>query len=193
MLASYRWHRLLALPIALFVALALVAITGGPSSATTHSTKAGLGASATHKVVVKKHTKAERRETRRQLRLKEIRKAIRVAAAQKGDRYRYGGTGPGSFDCSGLTQYSFKRAGVRLPRTSGAQYAALRHISKRHLKKGDLVYFARGGHVYHAAIYWGKRHGHRLILHASRPGTPVGVSKIWTSGYRAATARIKKA
>lgn len=188
MLASHRWQRIAALPIALFVALALIATTSGRSSATEHSTT-----KATTIAHANKHlSKAERHVRKHKRSLKKMKKAVRVAARQKGDHYRYGGTGPGAFDCSGLTQYSFKRAGVHLPRTAGAQYSHLRHIAKRHLKKGDLVYFRSGGHVYHAGIYWGKKHGHKRILHASRPGTPIGVSRIWTSKYHAATTRIEK-
>lgn len=48
--------------------------------------------------------------------------ALRIAASKKGSPYKYGATGPYRFDCSGLTLYSFKRAGKRLPRTAAAQY-----------------------------------------------------------------------
>ena len=62
--------------------------------------------------------------------------------------------------------YAFKKAHLRLPRTSDGQARALRHIPRSHLKRGDLVFFHHGGNVYHAAIFLKKSHGKRIILHA---------------------------
>ena len=56
-------------------------------------------------------------------------KALQIAASKKGAPYRYGATGPKRFDCSGLTLYSFKKAGKKLPRTAAQQYNKTRHIS----------------------------------------------------------------
>lgn len=49
-------------------------------------------------------------------------KALKIAASKKGAPYRWGATGPSRFDCSGLTLYSFKKAGKKLPRTAQQQY-----------------------------------------------------------------------
>jgi cell wall-associated NlpC family hydrolase len=49
-------------------------------------------------------------------------KALRIAASKKGSPYQWGATGPRSFDCSGLTLYSFKKVGKKLPRTAAQQY-----------------------------------------------------------------------
>ena len=84
---------------------------------------------------------------------KQVQRAATVALQQVGDPYRYGATGPGSFDCSGLMQYSFRKAGVRLPRTSSAQARWARHIPKSKLRRGDLMFFTNGGGVYHAAMF----------------------------------------
>src|SRR5690348_3159590 len=54
-------------------------------------------------------------------------KAVAVAKKQVGDPYRYGATGPGSFDCSGLVQYAWKKAGVKLPRVAASQFARIRN------------------------------------------------------------------
>jgi cell wall-associated NlpC family hydrolase len=105
--------------------------------------------------------------------------AMRVALAQRGDPYRYGATGPGAFDCSGLTQFSYRRAGRSIPRTTDQQKAGLRAISKSDKRKGDIILFVNGGNAYHAAVYI----GNGRIVHASRSGTPVKVDPIWTSSY----------
>ena len=105
--------------------------------------------------------------------------AMRVALAQRGDPYRYGATGPNAFDCSGLTQYSYRRAGRSIPRTTDEQKAGLRAVSHAAKRRGDIILFTHGGNAYHAAIYI----GHGRVVHASRPGTPVKVARIWTSAY----------
>ncbi|MFE7120445.1 C40 family peptidase [Streptomyces sp. NPDC057654] len=103
-------------------------------------------------------------------------KALRVAASKKGSPYRYGATGPYRFDCSGLTLYSFKRAGKRLPRTAAGQYNRARHVSASSRKGGDLVFFHSRGGVYHVGIYAGSGR----IWHAPKSGTVVRLEKIWS-------------
>ncbi|MGP4004459.1 C40 family peptidase [Streptomyces sp. 8N706] len=103
-------------------------------------------------------------------------KALKVAASKKGSPYRYGAAGPHRFDCSGLTLYSFKRAGKKLPRTAAAQYNKTRHVSVRSRKAGDLVFFHSGKNVYHVGIYAGKNR----IWHSPKPGRTVRLEKIWT-------------
>jgi cell wall-associated NlpC family hydrolase len=78
--------------------------------------------------------------------------AVAVARAQIGKPYRWGGSGPDSFDCSGLTMYAWRAAGVSLPHSTYSQWAATPHISQSDLQPGDLVYF-RG--LNHMAIYSG--------------------------------------
>ncbi|NED79613.1 NlpC/P60 family protein, partial [Streptomyces sp. SID11233] len=80
------------------------------------------------------------------------------------------------FDCSGLTLYSFKKAGKSLPRTAQAQYNRTRHVSARKRTKGDLVFFRSGGGVYHVGIYAGKN----KIWHAPKTGDVVKLEKIWS-------------
>jgi cell wall-associated NlpC family hydrolase len=102
-----------------------------------------------------------------------------VALAQRGDPYRYGASGPNAFDCSGLTKYSYGRAGRSIPRTTDEQKAGLRAIPKSAKRRGDIILFVDHGNAYHAAIYI----GHGRIVHASRSGTPVKEARIWTSSY----------
>lgn len=83
-------------------------------------------------------------------------KAMKVAAAQKGDRYQYGAAGPSRFDCSGLVYYSYKKAGKKLPRTAQSQYNKSRKVSPRSRKVGDLVFIGRSSRgIYHVGIYAG--------------------------------------
>lgn len=106
-------------------------------------------------------------------------KALDVAASKKGAPYQWGATGPNRFDCSGLTQYSFKSAGKELPRTAAAQYNSTRHITASSRRVGDLVFFHAGASsasVYHVGIYAGKGR----IWHAPRTGARVRLERIWT-------------
>lgn len=93
--------------------------------------------------------------------------AIETARAQLGKPYRWGGDGPSTFDCSGLTQYAWRAAGVHLPHSSRAQYASGRRVALADLRPGDLVY--RPGHI---GIYIG---GH-LMIHSPRSGERVQIS-----------------
>ncbi|MFG2681090.1 C40 family peptidase [Streptomyces sp. NPDC048392] len=103
-------------------------------------------------------------------------KALKIAASKKGAPYRWGAIGPRRFDCSGLTLYSFKKAGKKLPRTAAQQYNKTRHIPARNRKVGDLVFFHSGRSVYHVGIYAGKG----KLWHAPKTGDVVRLQKIWT-------------
>lgn len=107
-------------------------------------------------------------------------KALAFAKRQLGDRYRYGGTGPNAWDCSGLTMKAWKHAGKKIPRTSGAQSRYGKKVKKSQLKKGDLVFFYRGKS--HVGIYAGKG----KVIHASRPGHPVAYIKMKYMPYAGA-------
>lgn len=96
-------------------------------------------------------------------------RAIDFASAQLGDPYVYGGTGPNSWDCSGLVMKSFAAAGVSLPRVVGPQYNAVRHVSMGSLQPGDIVFY---GDMSHDGIYIGKGR----VIHAPRPGKSVEVT-----------------
>ncbi|MEV8592192.1 C40 family peptidase [Streptomyces sp. NPDC052012] len=103
-------------------------------------------------------------------------KALKIAASKKGSPYQWGATGPYRFDCSGLTLYSFKKAGKKLPRTAAQQYNRTRHISASNRRAGDLVFFHSGRSIYHVGIYAGKG----KIWHAPKTGDVVRLQKIWT-------------
>ncbi|WP_436995880.1 C40 family peptidase [Streptomyces sp. enrichment culture] len=103
-------------------------------------------------------------------------KALKVAASKKGAPYQWGAAGPHRFDCSGLTLYSYKRAGKKLPRTAQGQYNTTRRVAKSDRRKGDLVFFHGRGGVYHVGIYA----GNNRIWHSPKTGSWVKLDRIWT-------------
>ncbi|MEV0639200.1 C40 family peptidase [Streptomyces sp. NPDC050619] len=80
---------------------------------------------------------------------------IAFAKAQVGDAYVSGGTGPNSWDCSGLMQAAFKQVGVDLPRVSQDQSTAGTPVSLSNLQPGDILYWGSAGSAYHVAVYVG--------------------------------------
>jgi cell wall-associated NlpC family hydrolase len=68
--------------------------------------------------------------------------AIAFARDQEGKPYRWGGTGPGAFDCSGLVMRAEQAAGISIERVSSDQWATEEHVSPSQVQPGDLVFFA---------------------------------------------------
>ena len=102
-------------------------------------------------------------------------RVVKIARSHIGDDYVRGGTGPSRFDCSGLTSYVIKQAtGRKLPHQSRAQYAAVKKISGKSAKPGDLVFFFKRG-ARHVGIYIG---GGRMI-DATNPVKDVRVSPVY--------------
>jgi cell wall-associated NlpC family hydrolase len=84
------------------------------------------------------------------------RRALAVARSKIGHPYVFGAEGPRKFDCSGLTHYSYARAGKRIPRIANAQFRAARRITRQHLRPGDLVFYHRHGRhgtVFHVGMF----------------------------------------
>nr|BEK67297.1 hypothetical protein KPHV_45240 [Kitasatospora purpeofusca] len=106
---------------------------------------------------------------------------IGYALAQLGKPYVWGGDGPSGYDCSGLVQQAFRRAGVNLPRVADDQYAATTPIAQDRLRRGDLLFWSDSGRasgIHHVGIYLG---GGKFV-EAPRPGKTVRVSVI-SSGF----------
>lgn len=80
---------------------------------------------------------------------------VNFARAQVGKAYVMGGTGPSSFDCSGLVQAAYRQAGISLPRMSQAQSSAGTSVSLSALQPGDILYWGSKGSAYHVAVYVG--------------------------------------
>ena len=98
-------------------------------------------------------------------------RAVRIASGELGVPYRYGGSSPSGFDCSGLVAFVYGRLGVRLPHNAAAQYAYGRAVDRSHLRPGDLVFFHGLGHV---GVYI----GHGRIIHAPHSGARVEIQSL---------------
>lgn len=98
-------------------------------------------------------------------------RAIAIGKTQLGTMYRWGGTTPAGFDCSGLTRFAYAKAGKTLPRTAAQQQRATKRVSRP--APGDLVFY--GAPAYHVGIYVGDG----KMLHAPRTGKPVQVANVW--------------
>jgi peptidoglycan DL-endopeptidase RipB len=123
---------------------------------------------------------------------------IRRAGSQMGVPYSWGGgslTGPSNgvgdgastdgFDCSGLMRYAFAGVGVQIPRFSGDQYNAGRHIPPSQAKRGDLIFYGPGG-TQHVTMYL----GNGQMLEASSLAGKVTVSPVRTAGMTPYVTRI---
>lgn len=118
--------------------------------------------------------------------------------SQRGVPYSWGGgavNGPSAgveedagkvgYDCSGFTRYAFAGVGVLLPKYSGDQYSAGRHVSPSQAKRGDLIFYGPGG-TQHVAMYL----GNGQMLEASSAAGQVTVSPVRTAGMTPYLTRI---
>ena len=111
--------------------------------------------------------------------------AAAVALEQVGVPYRYGGSTPGGFDCSGLVQYSYTRAGVSVPRTTGQLWSAADPVGRHELRAGDLLFFSIEGKPSHVGLYLGEQR----FVHAPQSGRKVSVESLNAPFYKAAFIR----
>lgn len=101
--------------------------------------------------------------------------AVAVAQAHLGAPYRYGGAGPHGFDCSGLVHYSYRRAGMRVPRTTHAQLRTARRIPLSQVRPGDLLFFkVAPPKISHVGMYA----GHGRFIHAPSRGKRVSYAEL---------------
>lgn len=107
-----------------------------------------------------------------------------VAEAKRyvGKWYVYGAAGPNNFDCSGLTQYVFRKFGVNLPHSAASQRYYGRAVAASQARAGDIVVFSEGGSWGHVGIYLGGGY----MLDAPHSGAQVRIEKVWhdTVTYR---------
>lgn len=105
--------------------------------------------------------------------------ALDAAESKIGAPYVLGAAGPNMFDCSGLVQWSYKQAGVSIPRTTYGQADAGIPVAKNDLQTGDVVLFDGGGHE-------GVYAGNGTVVHASTEGQPVKRAPLDSMSFYAA-------
>ena len=115
------------------------------------------------------------------------RTALAAAVSQIGVPYVWGGETPGQgFDCSGLVQWAWARAGFTIPRTTETQWPALRHVPLSQLQPGDLLFYYNldGDHlVDHVVMYAGSGPwGTNTIIAAASAGTRISFAPLFTFG-----------
>jgi cell wall-associated NlpC family hydrolase len=123
---------------------------------------------------------------------------IARGASQRGVPYSWGGgavNGPSAgvdqdagkigYDCSGFTRYAYAGVGVLLPKYSGDQYNAGRHIAPSQAKRGDLIFYGPGG-TQHVTMYL----GNGQMLEASSAAGQVTVSPVRTAGMAPYLTRV---
>jgi cell wall-associated NlpC family hydrolase len=113
--------------------------------------------------------------------------AARHALEMQGKPYRTGGNSPRGFDCSGLVQYSYARANMRLPRSTEGQWASSRAIAWKEIRPGDLLFFnEEGKRNSHVAIYV----GNSRFVHAPSSGKRVSTASLadryWSQSFAGA-------
>ena len=109
-------------------------------------------------------------------------RAAELAAKMVGRPYRFGGASPSTgFDCSGLVYFSYRQAGIRLPRSTEDQLRASSPVALSQLRDGDLIFFDQEGKKNsHVGIYLG---GGRFV-HAPSSGKYVRMDKLSSAYWR---------
>ncbi len=95
--------------------------------------------------------------------------------------YRYGGQSPDAgFDCSGLVYFTYRQAGVDVPRVSADQFKISRKISYKDIRDGDLVFFQDQSKLSHVGIYVGDG----MFIHAPSSGKSVSLADMSAPYYQ---------
>jgi cell wall-associated NlpC family hydrolase len=102
---------------------------------------------------------------------------VSIALRYLGIPYRWGGSSPSGFDCSGFVMYVYGQIGIPLPHNGSAQYALGRYVPRDRLQPGDLVSFNGHGHV---GIYTGRGR----FVHSPHSGDVVKISRLSEGWYR---------
>jgi len=108
-----------------------------------------------------------------------------TAVRQVGVPYRYGGSTVKGFDCSGLVQFAYAKAGKSIPRTTADQWRQMSPVSGNRLQVGDLLFFRIDGQISHVGLYLGSRR----FVHAPSSGREVTIAALDSDFYRKAFVR----
>ena len=118
---------------------------------------------------------------------------LSAALTRRGMPYIWGAAGPASFDCSGLVQWSFAQAGMRMPRVAADQARTGPAVPVSQLQPGDLLFYHTDptdpGYISHVAIYL----GNGLMIQAPQPGQNVEVVPTDTGSEFAGAVRVDPA
>lgn len=105
---------------------------------------------------------------------------VDLATQFLGTPYKWGGTTPKAFDCSGFVRYCYNKMGVKLPRTARQQFKTGVKVAGKALRAGDLVFFdMMKGYVSHVGMYLG---GGKFI-HAANPRRGVRIDRMSSPTY----------
>jgi len=104
---------------------------------------------------------------------------IDTATSMIGQPYRFGGSEPGGFDCSGLVVYAAASAGIPVPRTTAEQLEFGVKVGRGELQAGDLVFMHLSGKELHVAIALDRQ----LFVHAPSSGGRVRVDSLLAQPY----------
>jgi murein DD-endopeptidase len=115
--------------------------------------------------------------------------AASQAAKMIGRPYRFGGSAPSGFDCSGLVQYGYRQAGVRLPHNTDQQRAMGRPVRVEELRRGDLLFFNQEGKKFgHVGIYLGRG----MFVHAPSSGKTVRSDRLEAPYWRKHLTEVRR-
>lgn len=110
----------------------------------------------------------------------QLRAALQAAVSKLGRPYVWGAEGPDTFDCSGLVQWAYAQAGVRMPRVTYQQWVTGPQVPLSQAQPGDLLFWRNDptnpGYISHVAIYW----GNGKMLHAPHTGDVVKIANVYT-------------
>ncbi|WP_311922613.1 C40 family peptidase [Microbispora sp. H10836] len=110
----------------------------------------------------------------------QLKVALTAAVGKLGRPYVWGAEGPDSFDCSGLVQWAYAQAGVRMPRVTYQQWVTGPQVPLSQAQPGDLLFWRNDptnpGYISHVAIYW----GNGKMLHAPHTGDVVKIADVYT-------------
>ncbi|MDH3374163.1 MAG: C40 family peptidase [Gammaproteobacteria bacterium] len=162
------------------VVLILAVVSGSVACSSNQATRAEPG-SQSSAVIHQAHGAAARSSDRSAI----GRRAATVALEQVGAPYRYGGSTPSGFDCSGLVHYSYANAGKSIPRTTTGLWTALAPVDARQIRTGDLLFFRISGKMSHVGMYLGDGR----FVHAPSTGRVVAVESLESDYYRRALIR----
>jgi cell wall-associated NlpC family hydrolase len=130
-----------------------------------------------------------RRPPRTQVDERPAGRAAQQAARLIGKPYRYGGSTPAGFDCSGLVQFSFRQAGIKLPRSTEEQRRASRPVRDSNLQPGDLLFFDQEGKKNsHVGIYVGRGQ----FVHAPSSGKQVRTDRTDAPYWRKHLSEVRR-